>query len=91
MLCSVMSDPFVTRGLWPTRLLCPWHFSGKTTGVGCHFPSPRDLPDPGIELRSLASPALASGFFTIEPPGKPWNGTESMLYTPYYSLKSEKF
>ena len=21
----------------PTRLLCPWDFSGKTTGVGCHF------------------------------------------------------
>ena len=26
---------FVT--LWPTRLLCPWDFPGKTTGVGCHF------------------------------------------------------
>ena len=25
--------------LWtlePTRLLCPWYFSGKNTGVGCH-------------------------------------------------------
>ena len=21
----------------PIRLLCPWDFSGKTTGVGCHF------------------------------------------------------
>ena len=20
----------------PTRLLCPWDFSGKSTGVGCH-------------------------------------------------------
>ena len=27
-----------------------------------------DLPDPGIELES---PALASGFFTTGPPGKP--------------------
>ena len=26
--------------------------------------SPRDLPDPGIESASLASPALAGGFFT---------------------------
>ena len=26
-----------TPGLWPTRLLCPWYFSGKNTGVGCHF------------------------------------------------------
>ena len=28
------------------------------------FPTPGDLPDPGIEPTSLASPALAGGFFT---------------------------
>ena len=28
------------------------------------MPSSRDLPDPGIELVSLMSPALADGFFT---------------------------
>ena len=28
---------FVTHGLRPTRLLCPWHLPGKNTGVGCHF------------------------------------------------------
>ena len=27
-------------------------------------PPPRDLPDPGINLVSLTSPALAGGFFT---------------------------
>jgi len=32
------------------------------------FPSPGDLPDPGIEPQS---PALAGGFFTTTPPGKP--------------------
>ena len=25
------------HGLEPARLLCPWDFSGKTTGVGCHL------------------------------------------------------
>ena len=35
---------------------------------GLPFPSPGDLPDPGIEA---ASAALAGGFFTTEPPGKP--------------------
>ena len=30
-----------------------------------------DLPDPGVELMSLASPALVGGFLTTEPPGKP--------------------
>ena len=28
------------------------------------IPTPEDLPDPGIKSRSLASPALAGGFFT---------------------------
>ena len=31
---------------------------------GLPFPSPRDLPDSRIEPTSLASPALAGGFFT---------------------------
>ena len=35
---------------------------------GLPFPTPGGLPNPGIEL---ASPGLAGGFFTIEPPGKP--------------------
>ena len=34
-------------------------------------PPPGDLPDPGIEPTSLASPALVGGFFTPVPPGKP--------------------
>ena len=34
------------------------------------FPSPGDLPDPGIEP---VFPALAGGFFTTELPGKPNN------------------
>ena len=38
---------------------------------GLLFPSPRYLPDPRIEPRSLVSPVLAGGFFTIVPPGKP--------------------
>ena len=32
---------------------------------GLPVPSPGDLPDPGIETESLASLALAGGFFTI--------------------------
>ena len=33
--CSVMSlEP---HGLYHIRLLCPWNFLGKNTGVGCHF------------------------------------------------------
>ena len=36
---------------------------------GLPSPSPGDLPDPGIKP---LSPALAGGFSTIEPPGKPY-------------------
>ena len=35
--CSVVSNSLQPHGLYPTRLLCPWDFSGKNTGVGCHF------------------------------------------------------
>ena len=35
---------------------------------GLPLPSPGDLPEPGIKP---ASPALAGGFFTTEPPGNP--------------------
>ena len=35
---------------------------------GWPFPSPGDLADPRIKP---SSPALAGGFFTTEPPGKP--------------------
>ena len=31
-----MSDSLQPHGLQPTRLLCPWDFPGKSTGVGCH-------------------------------------------------------
>ena len=35
---------------------------------GLPFPTLWDLPDPGLELTSLASSAPAGGFFTTEPP-----------------------
>ena len=38
---------------------------------GWLFPPPGDRPNPGIETASLASPALAGGFLTTVPPGKP--------------------
>ena len=43
-------------------------FSRQEYWSGLPFPSPGDLPDPGMEP---ASPALAGIFLTIEPPGKP--------------------
>ena len=45
-------------------------FSRQKYWSGWPFPPPGDLLDPGIELASPASPALAGGFFTNEPSGK---------------------
>jgi len=36
-----------------------------------------DLPGPGVEL---VSPALAGGFFTVEPPEKPPPGVPMLLH-----------
>ena len=43
-------------------------FSRQEYWSGLPFPSPGDLPQPGIKPMS---PTLASEFFTIEPPEKP--------------------
>ena len=34
---SVVSDSSRPHGLQPTRLLRPWDFPGRSTGVGCHW------------------------------------------------------
>ena len=43
-------------------------FSRQEYWSGLPFPSPGDLPDPGI---GPGSPALEAGALTSEPPGKP--------------------
>ena len=46
-------------------------FSKQEYLSGLPFPPARGLPDPGIERMSLVSPALAGGFLTPVPAGKP--------------------
>ena len=46
-------------------------FSRQEYWSGLSFPSPGDLPGPGIKPESLASPALAGRFFITVPRGKP--------------------
>ena len=61
---------FVT--LWTVAHQAPLSmgFSRQEYFSGLPCPPPGDLPDPGIEPASVASPALAGRFFTTEPPGK---------------------
>ena len=62
-------------------------FSRQEYWSGLPFPSPGDLPDPGIEPRS---PALQADALTSEPPGKPKSSTEIHIkqeYILFYILK----
>ena len=56
--------------LWTVACQAPLsvEFSMQKYWEGLPFPAPGDLPDPGMELASPVSPALAGGSFTTEPP-----------------------
>ena len=61
----------------------PMGFSRQEYWSELPFPSPGDLPDPGIKLRS---PTLQADALTSEPPGKPsffFKGVK--MYTHIYS------
>ena len=58
----------MSNSLQPHGLYSPWNSPGQNTGVGKPFPSPGDLPNPGIEPRS---PALQADSLPVEPQGKP--------------------
>ena len=47
---SGVSNSLQPHGLQTARLLCPWGFSRQEHWSGLPFPSPRDLPKPGIEF-----------------------------------------
>ena len=58
MDCSLTGSP--VHGIVQARTL-------ENGNIGLSFPSPRDLPDPGIEP---GSPALQADSLPSEPPGK---------------------
>ena len=49
-------------------------FSRQESWSGLPCPPLEVLPNPGIELMSLMSPALTGVFFATVPPGKPYLG-----------------
>ena len=72
--CSVLKYVYLVTQLCPTvcgPMDCSplgsslsMGFSRQEYRSGFPFPTPGDLPDPGIKPLSLASPALAGSFFT---------------------------
>ena len=71
-VCSVVSDSLQTP--WTVALQAPLSmgFSRQEYLSGLPLSPAGNLPDPRIEPMS---PALAGGFFTTQPPGKPLEGS----------------
>ena len=79
---SVLSNSWRPRGLFS-----PGSSPGQNTGVGSFFPSPGDLPNPGIEP---GSPTLRQILYQLSYQGSPWTirrSNQSILkeITPEYS------
>ena len=71
----VFSPSVVSDSVTPWTVACQTPlsigFSRQEYWSGLPFPSTEDLPDPGIEHRSLMSPALQEGSSPLIPQGKP--------------------
>ena len=62
-LSSVKSQLFVIPWIIAHQSHLYMGFSRQEYWKGLPFPTPGDLPDPGIKPASLESPAFAGGFF----------------------------
>ena len=80
-LCPTLSSPWTVACQAPL----PMVFPRQEYWSGLSFPTPGDLPDPGIDPTSLASPALADRFFTTEPPRY---GVPQLMCIPVHSPES---
>ena len=94
--CPTICDPM---GYSPPGSSCSWNFSGKNTGVGCHFPPPGDLLNPGIKSACLVSPALAKPLLLCltlcdpmdySPPGSPVPGIRKARILEWAAVPSSQ-
>ena len=79
-----MSDSFVTPWTIARQVHLSKGLSRQEYQNGLPFPSPGNLPNPGIEP---VSPALAGRFFTAEP--QAWPAACILLYKTVSSLRDE--
>ena len=82
-MLSCFSRVWLCATLWTVACQAPLSmgFSRQEYWGGLLCPPPADLPDPGIEPKSLTSPALAGEFFTAS---ATW---EALFYTQYQECK----
>ena len=87
LVCCVLSHVLLFMTPWTVDCRRPplsMGFSRQEYWSGLSLPSPGDLHHPGIEPESPVPPALADGFFTTEPFGKPY----PLAVTPCFSFPS---
>ena len=82
-----MSNSLWPCGLLPARLHLYMGFFRQEYWSGFPGHPPRDLSDPGIELTSLMSPALANRFFTTS---ATWEAPSPILLTYIFHLLNLK-
>ena len=86
---KLLSHVWLFATLWTVAHQAPRSvgFSRHEYGSGLPFPSPGNLPDPGIEPRS---PVLQADALTSKPPGKPRVtiriGKEEIQFSPSWQL-----
>ena len=77
-VCSVVSSSLQPHGLYPIRLLCPWNFPGKNTGVDCHALLQGIFPTQGSNSHLLHGQVDS---LLTEPLKKPPTKTEGRLHS----------
>ena len=85
---SVVSDSKRPHGLQRTRLLRPWDFPGKSTGVGCHCLLRWDMAAPplGSETDPTGWNATASPSLSFSSPPK---GSGMWLWQSWLQLEKQ--
>ena len=78
--CSVVSDSLRLHGLQSTRLLCPWYFPGKNSGVGCPFLLQVVFPTQGSNPRFLHCRWILYQLSHQGSPRNPWKSSKISAY-----------
>ena len=76
--CSVMSDSLWSNGLQTARLLCPWDFPGKNTGMACYFLLQGIFSTHGSNSPLLHPLHRQAESLPLEPTRKPTNGRQNI-------------
>ena len=89
-VCAIISNSLWPFGLQPARLLHPWDFSGKNTARGCPFPSPGDLPNPGIKSAFPAAPAFQADSLALSHQGSHQQQQKAVTYQKRYPSSKDR-